>query len=73
MDLIYQVLYCYDTFESTHETLSVHRTAKGAYLAMKQHRLNIFYEWLRYSNQFRKSFKDTYGQSWKIRKIELKD
>jgi len=73
MNLIYQVLYCYDTFESSHETISVHRTAKGAYRAMKEHRLKIFYEWLSYSNQLRKPFKDTYSQSWKIRKIELKD
>lgn len=71
MKSIYQFLYCYCIYESAYGTMSVHATAKGAYKAMKEHRLKVFNEWRNSPNQYRKSFIDTVHQDWTIQKIDV--
>lgn len=51
--------------------VSLHRTMKGAYLAMKEHRLNVFNEWRSKENQYRKSHLDTVHQDWSIGKKDI--
>jgi hypothetical protein len=46
---------------------------KGAYLAMKKHRLGIFNSWRKQANQHRKPFKDTFAQDWFVDKINVED
>lgn len=68
---VYKFDYCSDVFESSFKTVSVHKSIRGAYKAMKQHRLMKFNEWMKYSNCLRKAYKDTHDRAWRISKTEL--
>lgn len=68
---LYQFLYCPCIHESAYGTMSIHATAKGAYGAMKQHRLQVFEEWRKSPNWTRRNFLDTAFQDWVIAKIEV--
>lgn len=71
MDVVYVFYYCPCIYESGYMAVSLHRTMKGAYLAMKEHRLNVFNEWRSKENQYRKSHLDTVHQDWSIGKKDI--
>lgn len=65
---VYAFKYCPCIYESAWSTVSLHSTCKGAYKAMKAHRLKVFYEWRNSANEYRKDFKDTFAQNWCVDK-----
>jgi len=69
--IAYQALYCDCIYESAFATISTHLTLQGAYNAMKEHRLRIFWKWRNDYNRFRKGHLDNDSKAWKIRKIEI--
>lgn len=68
---LYAFKYCPCTYESAAEVISVHKTVFGAYRAMRQHRLNTFWEWREMPNEYRKSFQDTFAKHWFVHRIEV--
>lgn len=72
MKSIYQFLYC-SCSESAYGTMSIHASLKGAYKAMKEHRMKTFEEWRKLPNEYRKPFKDTVHQDWCIQKIDIQE
>jgi len=71
--MIYEFLYCDCIYESGYVTISLHRTLKGAYNAMKKHRLKCFNEWRALPNEYRKDYLDTAFHSWRIQKTEIEE
>lgn len=71
MDYIYEFMYCDCIYELAYGTMSIHKSARGAYNAMKDHRLKTFNEWRVLPNKYRKDFKDDYAKDWHIRKTEI--
>lgn len=67
---IYEALYCSCTHESSYATISIHKTKKGAYLAMKAHKENDYWENFNFGRKMRK-YKDS--KSWAVREKELLD
>lgn len=53
--------------------MSLHRSARGAYIAMKNHRIDNFNKWRNLPNEHRKDFKETFGQDWMVQSIEVQD
>lgn len=72
-DLVYEFKYCFNTHESSSFTVSIHKTYKGAYKAMKKHMFEEYEEWLNYSSYFRKRFKFNSHKEWFIVKTKLLD
>jgi len=71
--ILYGFRYCPCIYESSYSTISIHKTKKGAYSAMKKHRIAVFETWRKLPNQYRKPFKDTFSQDWFIDKITIQD
>ncbi len=75
-EFIYEALYCDCVHESSYATLSVHKTKKGAYTAMKQHKVNTYLRWyndrILYGKDKIYGFPYNFAQNWSIRKVELK-
>ncbi len=69
-DKIWAFQYTHCIYESAFETISLHKTPKGAYNAMKKHILKEYEEWresgLRYGKQ---NFKHGEYEDWRIIKI----
>lgn len=76
--IVYEFLYCPCIYESGWVTMSIHRTKKGAYKAMKEHKLKEYEEfvnnmnnpWMLKSDKGRKFGK---GVSWRISEKLLQD
>ncbi len=66
-DKVYSFQYTYCIYESAFATISLHKTAKGAYSAMKKHILKEYEQWreegLRYGKQ---TFKHGQYEDWRI-------
>lgn len=72
--IVYAFEYCPDVCDSVYGIISLHKTAKGAYNAMRAHRLNVYNQWR--NSMFRKKLegdKDTDYQLWRIRKLKLEE
>lgn len=76
--ILYKVLYCSCIFESGYSTVSLHRTKKGAYKAMRKH---IMDEWYKNTeivhnfkgqSQYRLDSPLQY-QSWTVEEMEVED
>jgi len=71
--------FVYNPFiwESAASTVSVHKTKKGAYEAMRKHKLELYEEWILFRSQIAKSQRfSTYGkfgemEYWGIREITI--
>lgn len=72
MENVYQFLYCSCVYESSYSTISTHATLRGAYNAMKAHRLKSFTDWRKMKKFYRMRFLDTVHQDWRIEKVEVK-
>jgi len=68
---VYGFYYCDCIYESAFALHSLHYSLKGAYRAMKEHRIKTFNDWRALPNQFRKPFLDTFPKSWRVRSIEI--
>ena len=72
--LIYEFVYTDSIFESGMVTLSVHKTKKGAYNAMREFLEKKYAEWresgIRYGKQ---EYKFGTHCAWNIRPIELRE
>lgn len=53
---VYIFFYCSDIMESTFYPISLHRTIKGAYYAMRKHKLDAYERWSYDRTTFGKSF-----------------
>lgn len=73
MEYVYEFLYCGCIYESSYATMSVHKTIRGAYNAMKAHRLKTFNEWRKEPNEFRRDNLDTVHQDWFIKKTKIEE
>ena len=71
-DKVWSFQYTYCVYESDFATISLHKTAKGAYNAMKKHILNEYEEWresgLRHGKQM---FKHGENEDWRIVAIPI--
>lgn len=66
--------YVYAVRESNYEAawvVSLHRTYKGAYTAMKASKINEFNWWRNSYSHFRKTQKWDQGHWWQIVKMEI--
>lgn len=70
---VYKAMYCPCIHESGYVTISIHRTLKGAYKAIKAHKIEVFEEWLTGSKFGKKYWRSDHGQAWHITKVELVD
>lgn len=65
--------FCYNDciYESAARTVSIHLSKKGAWDAMKKHKLEAHYEWLRFGRDYRNSFKYDFAKAWFINQTEI--
>ncbi len=70
-ETVYEVLFNPCIHESAPSTISVHRTKKGAYKALRTFLFEKYYEW--YNSAGRKHSKWSYNEWWGIGEIELKE
>jgi uncharacterized protein (DUF2461 family) len=70
---VYQFNYCSCIYESSYATISTHRTAKGAYKAMRVFILDLYNEWLEMPTSYRKSCKFGLYEDWQIKRVDVLD
>jgi hypothetical protein len=70
---VYEFLYNSDCCESAAATISIHKTKKGAEMAMEFHKAEIKREWDEqdYAERERLAFPFDYDQWWGVRECEL--
>ena len=69
---IYGFYFNYDTYESAATLISVHRTLRGAYKAMRKFIIDDYNCW--YDDRTltgKQIFKHSFGQAWYINKMQL--
>jgi hypothetical protein len=76
--IVYEFLYNGSCCESAAHTVSIHRTRRGAEIAMEFHRnemKNEYEELLRYDDdeEYKEQFPYDYDNWWGIRETELQD
>jgi hypothetical protein len=73
-DKIYSFQYCECIHESAFETISIHKTVKGAYSAMRKYILKEYNQWredgLKYGKQI---FKHGCSEAWRVVAIQIKE
>lgn len=69
MNFVYEFTYCWCIYESGFTTVSIHRTAAGAYWAMRNFRMDMFNKWR--NKPGKQEYLDTVHQAWRIRKREV--
>ena len=71
--IVYEFLYNSDCCESAAHTVSIHRTKKGAEMAMEFHKSEIKREWdeADYAESERLAFPFDYDQWWGVRETIL--
>ena len=73
---IYEFLYCECVWESSSASMSLHRTKKGAYMAMRKHLMQEYERWQNMRTKYGKdkiSGIDKFGQHqmWHVGEQEL--
>jgi len=64
--VVYEFCYCDCIYESAAATVSIHLSKKGAWEAMKKHKLEVYEEWFRMSSSYKKRIKYTFPKAWFI-------
>ena len=72
---VYEFLYNPSTSESVSKTMSIHRTQKGAEMAMEFHRKRVYDDWLQECEEYPHAENYPFGfdQDWGVVETELKD
>jgi hypothetical protein len=72
METVFEFLY---SSENSYNTMSIHRTQKGAEIALEFHKNKIKKEWEKenMSDSEREAFPFDFDQSWGIRETKLED
>lgn len=73
-DILWEFLYCPCIHESAASTISLHRTKKGAELAMEFHKAEALKEF----NEWQEGLDNTYfkfgeHEYWEVREIEIQE
>ncbi|MCF0059951.1 hypothetical protein MUK70_11930 [Dyadobacter chenwenxiniae] len=70
---IYIFYYNDCIFESAPFAVSLHYTKKGAYQAMRKHRIKCYNEYMEiFDKEFRRDWRDDFGKAWFIGEKEIK-
>jgi hypothetical protein len=76
-EYVYLLLYNPCTFESAFATISIHRTKKGAYQAMRKHKLKCYEEYLKIKKATKgnRFYEHKFGEDeqWMIQKQKIED
>ena len=70
---VYLFNYIDSVYEGCAETMSVHKTYKGAYLALRQYLLGRYQQWIELPKRFRDTPCIESDERYYIEKVELKD
>ena len=77
MEKVYQFIYNYSCCESAAYTISIHKTRKGAEMAMEFHKNETKVNWLKDKiknlNEFNDEYPWDFDQYWGIKETELLD
>jgi hypothetical protein len=78
MDIVYEFLYNSSCCESAAHTMSIHKTQRGAEIAMEFHRnekKNEYDELMNgyYDEEYKEEYPYDFDQWWEIRETELQD
>ena len=70
---VYEFLYNSDYCESAASTISIHKTKKGAEMAMENHKNEILKEWEKERKEYphTKEYPFDFDQWWGVRECEL--
>jgi hypothetical protein len=73
IDTMYAFLYCCDTYKSSYATVSVHRTRKGAEMAMEFHRNEAKKKHYEIYNRLDDIYTHPFGESedWQVSEIKI--
>ncbi len=75
--ILYQFRYLYCIYEGSWNTVSIHKTKKGAYMAMRKFLLDRYQDWDKVRRAIGYTRTDTdkvsHHDLWNIKSIELKD
>lgn len=65
--------FCYTDciYESAAGTVSIHFSKKGAYDAMKKHKLELYNDWMNKERYYKKRFKPDFAKGWYIHETEV--
>jgi hypothetical protein len=74
-EFVYEFLYNPSTSESVAKTMSIHRTKKGAEMAMEFHKNEKYSGWLQECEEYppAKEYPFDFNQRWRVVETELKD
>jgi hypothetical protein len=73
-EILYQFLYNPMIHESGYITMSIHRTRKGAEMALEFHKAEMKKEWNKmYDEPDEEPWKFGHFEDWKIEEIKLQD
>lgn len=76
---IYSFLYCPCIYESSYQTISLHKTKRGAYNAMRKYLIDNYLEWDEKRRQIKKWQRyyhyNKFGvdQKWKVKAVNIED
>ena len=77
MDKVYQFLYCDCIYESSHLTMSLHKTKKGAYQAMRKYIIKNYTDWyderILWGKDRKSSIKFGTHENWCVKEITLEN
>ena len=72
-EYVYEFLYNPCTCESVSQTVSIHKTQRGAEMAMEFHRNEVLKEWMRECSEYPSAKEYPFGfhKDWSVRKSKL--
>ena len=71
---LWEFIYCPCIHESVAATVSIHRTKKGAEIAMEFHKAEALKEFERWTKELSEDlFKFGRNEYWEVREIEIQD
>jgi len=73
MDKVFEFLYNSDCCESAARTVSVHKTLKGAEIALMFHKGGVEREYNKMGSEYTDEFDFDFDKWWGIQETELKD
>ena len=73
MRYVYEFLYNPSTCENVSQTVSIHKTLRGAEMAMEFHKNEVLEEWKQGCSEYpsAKEYPFDFHQDWSVRKSEL--
>lgn len=72
-DIVYAFMYCGMIYESSYATISLHRTRKGAEMAMEFHKAELKKEWDDMYKDEEPPYEFGHFEAWAVEEVKIYD